>query len=175
MEVNAGSAKQKPFPSMKKTLLTLCSLTLLGSLAKAEEFDLKASIERGKGVYMQTCIACHQPTGLGLPGVFPPLAGTEYTGGEARRMIAMTLKGVNPPLKVKEMTYAVPMPPLPTQFPILVDDNKLADVINYVRNSFGNKDEKGVTPAMIDEVRKEFAGRTTPWTEAELQKFPEKK
>jgi mono/diheme cytochrome c family protein len=160
---------------MKKILLTLCSLALLGSLAQAEEFDLKASIERGKGVYMQTCIACHQPTGLGLPGVFPPLAGTEYTGGEARRMIAMTLKGVNPPLKVKEMTYAVPMPPLPTQFPILVDDNKLADVINFVRNSFGNKDEKGVTPAMIDEVRKEFAGRTTPWTEAELQKFPEKK
>jgi len=100
-------------------------------------------------VYMQTCIACHQPTGLGIPGAFPPLAGTEYTQGESRRMIAMTLKGVNPPLKVKEMTYVVPMPPLPTQFPILADDNKLADVINYVRNSFGNKDEKGVTPAMI--------------------------
>src|SRR5579864_8936194 len=176
MEVRRGAReKASPFPSMKNSLLTLCSLVLLGSLAQAEEFDLKASIERGKGVYMQTCITCHQPTGLGLPGVFPPLAGTESTGGEARRMIAMTLKGVNPPLKVKEMTYAVPMPPLPTQFPILVDDNKLADVINFVRNSFGNKDEKGVTPAMIDEVRKEFAGRTTPWTEAELQKFPEKK
>jgi mono/diheme cytochrome c family protein len=161
---------------MKTTFLTICSLALLGAtLAKAEEFDLKASIERGKAVYMQTCITCHQPTGLGLPGVFPPLAGTEYTGGDSRRMIAMTLKGVNPPLKVKEMTYQVPMPPLPVQFPILADDNKLADVINYVRNSFGNKDEKGVTPAMIDEVRKEFADRKDPWKEAELQSFPEKK
>jgi len=160
---------------MKKTFLIICSLTLLATLAKAEEFDLNASIERGKVVYMQTCVTCHQVTGLGLPGVFPPLAGTEYTGGEARRMIAMTLKGVNPPLKVKEMTYVVPMPPLPTQFPILADDNKLADVINYVRNSFGNKDEKGVTPAMIDEVRKEFADRKDPWKEEELQKFPEKK
>ena len=75
---------------------------------------------------MQTCITCHQPTGLGLPPVFPPLAGTEYTQGPARRMIAMTLRGVNPPLKVKEATYAVPMPPLPTQFPLLADDNKLA-------------------------------------------------
>jgi mono/diheme cytochrome c family protein len=135
--------------------------------------DLTASIQRGKAVYMQTCIACHQPAGLGIPGAFPPLAGTEYTQGDARRMIAMTLKGVNPPLKVKEMTYAVPMPPLPTQFPMLADDTKLSDVINYVRNSFGNKDEKGVTPAMIEAVRKEFAARANPWTEPELQKFPE--
>jgi mono/diheme cytochrome c family protein len=161
---------------MKSILTTLTALTLFASLAKADDaFDLKASIDRGKLVYMQTCIACHQPTGLGIPGAFPPLAGTEYTQGEARRMIAMTLKGVNPPLKIKEMTYVVPMPPLPMQFPILADDNKLADVINYVRNSFGNKDEKGVTPAMIADVRKEFTEHTAPWTEPELQKFPEAK
>src|SRR5580704_17214868 len=156
---------------MKTILTTLAAVTFLAPFAKADDaFDLKASIDRGKMIYMQTCIACHQPTGLGIPGAFPPLAGTEYTQGEARRMIAMTLKGVNPPLKVKEMTYQVPVPPLPMQFPILADDNKLADVINFVRNSFGNKDEKGVTPAMIAEVRKEFAGRPTPWTEPELQK-----
>lgn len=161
---------------MKTIFTALASLTLLTALAKSEEaFDLKASIERGKVVYMQTCIACHQPTGLGIPGAFPPLAGTEYTQGDQRRMIAMTLKGVNPPLKVKEMTYAVPMPPLPTQFPILADDNKLADVINYVRNSFGNKDEKGVTPAMINQVRQEFKDRSAPWTAPELEKFPEPK
>src|ERR1700761_9623646 len=120
---------------------------------------------------MQTCITCHQPTGLGLPPVFPPLAGTEYTQGPARRMIAMTLRGVNPPLKVKEATYAVPMPPLPTQFPLLADDNKLADVINYVRNSFGNKDDKGVTPELVADVRKEFTGHAAPWTEPELKNF----
>jgi mono/diheme cytochrome c family protein len=161
---------------MKLLFPVLASLTLLASAARSEDaFDLQASINRGKMVYMQTCIACHQPTGLGIPGAFPPLAGTEYTQGDSRRMIAMTLKGVNPPLKVKEMTYVVPMPPLPTQFPILADDNKLADVINFVRNSFGNKDEKGVTPAMIGDVRKEFAERPAPWTEAELQKFPELK
>lgn len=161
---------------MKKFLIAFASLSLLTPLARSEDaFDLKASIDRGKVIYMQTCIACHQPTGLGLPGAFPPLAGTEYTQGDARRMVAMTLKGVNPPLKVKDITYQVPMPPLPTQFPMLADDTKLSDVINYVRNSFGNKDEKGVTPSMIDAVRKEFADRTAPWTEAELQKFPEPK
>ena len=161
---------------MKSFTIALATFSLLATLARSEDaFDLKTSIERGKVIYMQTCVACHQPTGLGLPGAFPPLAGTEYTQGDARRMVAMTLKGVNPPLKVKDATYAVPMPPLPTQFPMLADDVKLSDVINYVRNSFGNKDEKGVPPAMIDAVRKEFADRTAPWTEAELQKFPEPK
>jgi mono/diheme cytochrome c family protein len=161
---------------MKLLLAGLAVLIAFAPLARSEDaFDLKASIDRGKAIYMQTCIACHQPTGLGLPGAFPPLAGTEYTQGDSRRMVAMTLKGVNPPLKVKEMTYQVPMPPLPTQFPMLADDGKLADVINFVRNSFGNKDDKGVTPALIDATRKEFADRTAPWTEPELQKFPEPK
>ena len=125
---------------------------------------------------MQTCIACHQPTGLGVPGAFPPLAGTEYIPGARRdALIADDASGVNPPLKVKELTYMVPMPPLPTQFPILADDNKLADVINYVRNSFGNKDEVGVTPTMIADVRKQVDDHKAPWTEPELQKFPDDK
>jgi mono/diheme cytochrome c family protein len=133
---------------------------------------LAASIERGKAVYMLTCVACHQPTGMGVPGAFPPLSGTEYAQGDVRRMVAMTIKGVNPPLKVKDMTYVVPMPPLPTQFPMLNDDGKLADVINYVRNSFGNKDDKGVTPEEVGAIRKEFASRTAPWVEADLKNFP---
>jgi mono/diheme cytochrome c family protein len=136
-------------------------------------FDLKASIERGKPVYMQTCLVCHQPTGLGLPGAFPPLAETDYTTGDPRRMVAMLLKGVQGPLKVKEVTYNNIMLPLDVQFPILKDDGKVADVVNYVRNSFGNKDDKGVTPEFVTKVRAEFASRTTPWTEAELLKFPE--
>lgn len=135
-------------------------------------FDLKASIQRGQPIYMQTCITCHQPTGLGVPGAFPPLAGTEFTTGDVRRMAAMVLKGVNPPLKVKEMLYAVPMPPPALTFPILNDDSKVADVINYVRNSFGNKDDKGVTPEEVSAIRKEFAGHAAPWTEAELKNFP---
>jgi mono/diheme cytochrome c family protein len=136
-------------------------------------FDLKASIQHGQTVYMQTCVTCHQPTGLGVPGTFPPLAGTEYTTGDARRMVAMTLKGVQPPLKVKDVTYAaIPMTPLPLTFPILNDDTNLADAINYVRNSFGNKDEKGVTPEQVGAIRKEFAGHAAMWTEAELKNFP---
>ncbi|MEQ1860589.1 MAG: cytochrome c [Chthoniobacteraceae bacterium] len=140
--------------------------------APGATFDLKASVERGKSVYMQTCFACHQATGMGLPGAFPPLAGTDYTTGDVRRMIAMLLAGVNPPLTVNNVVYVAPMPSPLLTFPILKEDGPMADVVNYVRNSFGNKDEKGVTPEFVGTVRKEFATRTTPWTEAELQNFP---
>lgn len=140
--------------------------------AAAGGFDLKASIERGKAVYAQTCFACHQANGMGLPGAFPPLAGTEFTTGDARRMVAMVLLGVNPPLKVKDTNYVAPMPSPVASFPVLKDDGPLADVVNYVRNSFGNKDDKGVTPEFVATVRKEFASRTNPWTEAELLNFP---
>lgn len=165
----------------KKSLAILAALAALSGVATAQDasapaagaFDLKASIERGKPVYMQTCLVCHQPTGMGLPGAFPPLAGTHYTTGDARRMVAMLLKGVQGPLKVNDVTYNNIMMPLDVQFPILKDDGKVADVVNYVRNSFGNKDEKGVTPEFVTKVRAEFASRTTPWTEAELLKFPE--
>ena len=159
---------------MKKIPFATTLLLAFAALAFAEDaFDVKTSVERGKAVYMQTCMVCHQPTGLGLPPVFPPLAGTDFTTGDARRMVAMVIKGVNPPLKVNDVTYPTPMPSPELQFPILKDDGKLADVVNYVRNSFGNKDEKGVTPAFVAAVRKEFAARTAPWTEAELLKFPE--
>ncbi len=160
---------------IKKSILLATSLAISGFTASAQDAapDLAGSIERGKSVYMQTCFVCHQITGLGLPGAFPPLADTDYTTGDVRRMISMLLKGVNPPLKVKDIVYVAPMPPLPTIYPILNDDKNVADVVNYVRNSFGNKDEKGVSPEFVKKVRDEFASRTTPWTEAELLKFPE--
>lgn len=121
---------------------------------------------------MQTCIACHQPTGLGLPGAFPPLAGSEYATGEGRRFIAILLKGLQGPLTVKGVTYNNIMIAPEVQFPVLKDDAKMADVANYVRNSFGNNAKEPITPELVSAVRKEFEGRTTPWTEPDLKAFP---
>jgi len=140
----------------------------------AAAFDLQASIQRGQAVYALTCNACHMPTGAGVPGAFPPLGGVEYVTGDPRRLLAMVIVGVTGPLKVKDMMYgAAAMVPSPVQtFPPLKEDGALADVINYVRNNFGNKDDKGVTPEFVAAVRKEFASRTNPFTEAELLNFP---
>jgi mono/diheme cytochrome c family protein len=136
-------------------------------------FDLKASIERGKPLYMQTCIACHQPTGMGLPGAFPPLGGAEYVTGSPKRMVAAMLKGIQGSLTVKGVTYNNVMIALDTQFPIYKDDAKVADVSNYVRNSFGNTADVTVTPEMVAEVRKMIAAKATPYTEAELKEWKE--
>lgn len=138
----------------------------------AASFDLAASIKAGAPLYTQTCMACHQPTGLGLPGAFPPLAKTDYVNGDARRLVAITLKGITGPIKVNGATYATGMPQPDLSFAQLKDDKNVADVLNYVRNSFGNKNDAPITPEFVAKVRKEFADRATQWTEAELLNFP---
>ncbi len=138
----------------------------------AASFDLAASIKAGSPLYMATCMACHQPTGNGLPGVFPPLAKTDYVNGDSRRLVAIVLKGIAGAMKVNGVTYATGMPQPDLSFAQLKDDKNVADVLNYVRNSFGNKNDAPITPDFVSKVRKEFADRTTPWTEADLLNFP---
>ena len=154
---------------MKHIAIILAALTA-ASFAE----DIKASADRGKMVYMQTCMACHQLTGAGIPGAFPPLAKVDYTIGDARRVVAITLKGIVGPLTVDGKTYATGMPQPDLTFPIIKEDKNVADVLNYVRTSFGNDVKEAITPEFVAEVRKEFADRKTQWTEAELKAFPAK-
>jgi len=154
------------------SITALCGSAANFASAEAAATGLPASIERSKSVYMQSCFTCHQITGMSLPGAFPPRVGTEYVDGDPRRMVAMILKGVNPPLKVREITYVAKMLPLPTVYPILNDDKNVSDVVDYVRNSRGNNDEKGVSPEFVKKVRNESSSRATPWTAAELLSSP---
>jgi len=135
-------------------------------------FDLAESMKRGAAHYVMSCGTCHLPTGMGLPPVNPPLVGSEYVTGDARRVIAIPLKGINGPLKVGSTVFPGPMVPPSLMFPVIVNNDKsLADVLNYIRNSWGNKAEV-ITPELVAKVRAEFAGRPEPWTETELLKFP---
>lgn len=156
---------------MQVKSFVLAALLAVPFSTLAQDFDVKASITRGQPLYMQTCIACHQPTGMGLPGAFPPLAGSEYVTGSPRRLVATLLKGLQGPITVKGVTYNNIMLPLDTQFPVLKDDAKVADVANYVRNSFGNTATEPVTPALVTEVRAKWASRTTPFTEADIKEW----
>jgi len=157
---------------MKYALLFLACALLMPAVAQD---DIKASADHGKMVYMQTCMACHQLTGQGIPGAFPPLVKTEYVSGDLRRLVAITLKGIAGVITIDGKLYATGMPQPDLTFPQLKDDKNLADVLNYVRTNFGNTATEAVTPAFVAEVRKEFADRTTQWTEAELKNFPAKK
>lgn len=91
--------------------------------------------------------------------------------GDPRRLIAITLKGITGPLTVDGKVFgAVEMPPVTIASPQLKDDKNLSDVLNYVRNNFGNKADP-ITPEFVAKVRAEFAADTVKFTEETLKNF----
>jgi uncharacterized protein len=124
---------------------------------------------------MQTCMACHQPTGLGIPGAFPPFDGSEWVVGDTRRLVALVLKGYTGPITVKGVNYNNILIAVDTQFPILKENAKLADVLNYIRTAWSNKADTAITPDFIQKIRDEFKDRTAPWNAEDMAKaFPAK-
>jgi mono/diheme cytochrome c family protein len=159
---------------MKKLTLTL-TLAFAANFAAFAEEDIKASAERGKAIYMMTCMACHQPTGLGIPGAFPPFDGSEYVVGDTKRLVALVIKGYMGPITVKGVNYNNILIAVDTQFPILKENAKLADVLNYIRTAWSNKADAAITPDFVQTVRDEFKDRTAPWNAEDLAKaFPAK-
>ncbi len=114
--------------------------------------------------YAEICQTCHQPTGLGLPPVFPPLAGSEWLNGRAEIPIAIVLKGLQGEIRVKGTTYSGAMMPWES----VLNDDDLAATLTYARREWGNKGS-AVTAAQVKAVRARFATRKTPWTAAELK------
>jgi mono/diheme cytochrome c family protein len=109
-------------------------------------FDLKASIARGQEVYGSYCITCHMEKGEGIEGVYPPLAKSDYLMADKKRSITVTLKGYTGEIKVNGVTYNGEM----TSFDLT--DQEASDVLNYIRNSFGNKGE-AVKPEEVKALR----------------------
>jgi mono/diheme cytochrome c family protein len=112
-----------------------------------QKFDLKASIERGKEIYTVQCITCHLEKGEGIEGAFPPLAKSDYLMADKKRSIQQILHGLSGEIKVNGVTYNGEMPA------VELSDEEVSDVLNYVRNSWGNKGE-AITPAEVKAGRK---------------------
>jgi len=145
--------------------------TLLASLLFTSSIQAQDALARGQTVYMQVCFACHQPTGLGLPGMFPPLAGSDWVAAKnPDRMIRMVLHGLTGPVTINGKPFATPAPLMPPQGAAL-SDTQIADVLTYVRDAYGNK-ASAVTPEQVAAIREAEKTRTAMWTEAELQKIP---
>ena len=148
-------------------LLALASLvtTVAGAAETAKPAAPNAdTMKRGQAVYSRTCIACHQPTGMGIPPVFPPLAGSEWVAMDASVAVRNIVQGMVGPVTVKGATYNGMMPPVAG-----VSDKDIADVVNYVNNSWGNAGPN-VTEAEVAAIKKKYADRKTPWTAAEYEK-----
>lgn len=117
----------------------------------------------GKQVYSTTCAACHQASGEGVEGVYPPLAGSEWVTGDAGKLVRIVLHGMTGPVEVAGETYSGAMPP----WGGVLKDVDIASVSTYMRTSWGNK-ASPVTAAEVAKIRTATKARTTPWTAPEL-------
>jgi mono/diheme cytochrome c family protein len=129
-------------------------------------------VAKGESVYGMVCIACHQASGLGSPGQYPPLAGSEWAQGPANRVIRIPLHGLTGTIQVKGQTWTGLSMPAFGGAPPLDNDENMAAVLTYVRQAWGNK-APPITPEQVKAVRAESASRSSPWTPEELLKLPE--
>ena len=88
---------------------------------------------KGESVYNANCAACHQPTGLGLAGAFPPLAGSDFLKGDRKKVMGAALFGLSGPITVNGVEYNGVMPSLGH-----LPDEDLAAALTYVFGSWGN-------------------------------------
>ena len=109
--------------------------------------SLKSTMQRGELVYKSVCLTCHQADGGGVPRMNPPLIKTKWVLGDKTKLITLMLKGMNEPIEIEDEEYHNPMPPHTE-----LNDQQIADVLTFVRNSFGNK-ASAVTPTEVKSVR----------------------
>ena len=127
----------------------------------------------GKRQYELACITCHQANGQGVPGVYPPLAGSEWVEGSEDRVVNIVVHGLKGPVHVKGTAYGAAVMPAFGQVPgsgYNWSDEKIAAVLTYVRQEWGNT-AGPIETARVTEIRN-AAGSRAEWTEPELLKLP---
>jgi len=103
--------------------------TEMVSVAKTLEEQMKF----GKNIYQQNCAACHQTDGKGIPGAFPPVAGSDYFNADWKRTIDIVKNGKTGPITVNGSVFNGVMPSLG------LSDEDSANVLTYISHSWGNK------------------------------------
>jgi mono/diheme cytochrome c family protein len=124
--------------------------------------------KKGEQVYTTVCVSCHQATGLGVAGAFPPLVGSEWVSGSPKILAAAVVHGLSGPIEVKGAPYNGAMPP----WGATLSDDDIANVLTYIRSAWGNT-APPVDAGIVTPIRKAHASRG-PWTAAELKTtFPD--
>ena len=117
----------------------------------------------GDQLFGSLCVGCHQATGQGLPGVFPPLAGSEWVQASESTPTKILLVGLSGSVTVKGQSYNGQMPAFKQ-----LSDEEIASVLSYLRSSWGNN-APAVTAESVKTVRASLKDRADPWKgEAEL-------
>ena len=110
------------------------------------------------------CAACHQATGLGVSGAYPPLAGSEWLLNNPEVPIRIVLHGLQGDITVKNTKFNNAMTPFGDQ----LSDAEIAAIISYERSSWGNSASK-ITAEQVASVRAATKSQTAPWNPADLQ------
>ncbi|HEX4086903.1 MAG TPA: cytochrome c [Chthoniobacteraceae bacterium] len=129
----------------------------------------ESMVDLGQTFFQQNCQVCHQATGSGLPGQFPPLAGSEFINGGTSRLGMILLKGLQGPVTVEGKNFNGAMPAWQS-----LPDKKIAAILTYVRQAFGNH-AGPVAPEQIAAARKEFAGHPASWAFSDILAMPSTK
>jgi mono/diheme cytochrome c family protein len=129
-------------------------------------------VARGKMAYNTYCANCHQANGAGAAGIAPPLEGSEWVLADGpNRLIRIPYLGLTGPIKVKGNEYNMAM--LAIAAGGGMTDEQVADVLTYIRTSWGNKAPNPiVTVEQVQKVRAAIKDQTDPVTAAELEKLP---
>lgn len=112
-------------------------------------------IKLGQRLFVSICAACHQPTGRGVPNVFPPLAGSDFLNADKARAVKLVIYGRQGEVVVNGMKFNNNMPAFP------LGDQDIANVLTYVYNSFGNAGLE-VTPDEVKTLRAQPRDTVTP-------------
>lgn len=133
---------------MKNTLFTAITTILLAFTSYSQSTTLKASMQRGAEIYADFCVSCHLPNGKGVERIYPPLANSDYLKKNREASIKAIKYGLQGSITVNGKKYNNVMTPLG------LSDDEIADVMNYITNSWGNKNDKIVTKAEVTKVKK---------------------
>jgi mono/diheme cytochrome c family protein len=119
----------------------------------------------GATVYNGKCSSCHQPNGQGVPGAFPPLAGSPFVVEDPAVPVRIVLRGLHGSIEVEGATYNGVMP----AWADLLTDAEIAAVVSHIRGKLGPNKAEPVSEDFVAKIRQETSSRTTPWTVDELQ------
>lgn len=108
---------------------------------------VQKSLAEGEKIYQKYCLTCHQADGSGVPNMTPPLMQTSFVLGDKEKLINIVLNGLKN-VDIDDQTYNNPMPALGS----VLKDQEIANVLTYVRNSFGNK-APGITMEEVKAAR----------------------
>ena len=131
----------------KDAMPTPVSLALYQPMVLENPDPVPAELLAGKVVYDKFCVQCHMSSGNGAPGMNPPLAKVGFVIGDKKDVINVLLNGLSKPMVVNGETFNNAMPAH-----AFLNDQEIADVLTYIRNTFGNKAE-AIKPEEVAKLR----------------------